>query len=153
MRSVRFIEVVRAAWGVALLTAPTYVLRVVTADDDPDHWATVVTRVLGARHLTQAALSGVRPSAEVLAMGVWTDAVHTVTALTLAGVDHGRMRMGLADAGIAGSWAFFGLRDLDRRPFPRHGRGLRDRLARTVLQHLPAGAMLLRRTRLRVVCP
>lgn len=54
------------------------------------------SRVLGARQITQAVLSGVRPSPEVLAMGVWIDLAHAASVLGLAAADrdirraHGR---------------------------------------------------------------
>lgn len=40
----------------------------------------IVARILGARRLTQAALSDVGPSPEVLAMGVWVDCAHATLA-------------------------------------------------------------------------
>ncbi|MFY0408575.1 hypothetical protein [Solicola sp. PLA-1-18] len=40
-----------------------------------------VARLLGARHLAQACLSGTRPTPEVIAMGVQVNAVHALTAL------------------------------------------------------------------------
>jgi len=55
-----------------LLFAPQVVLnRVHHVEVDTE--SVLVARVLGARHLTQAALSGINPSPEVLAMGVWVD--------------------------------------------------------------------------------
>ncbi len=55
-----------------MLFAPQVVLnRVHHVEVDTEN--VLVARVLGARHLTQAALSGINPSPEVLAMGVWVD--------------------------------------------------------------------------------
>lgn len=58
---------------------------------------------------------GVRPSPAVLAMGVCVDAVHSVTALALAGADRDRGRPGLLDAAVAASWAIAGYCDLVQR--------------------------------------
>lgn len=141
----RPIEMLRAGWGACLMLRPRLILT-----DLPhvrsDTKSVVVTLILGARHLTQAALSGIRPSLEVLAMGVWVDAVHAGTALGLATTDRSRVRAGLIDAVVAGSWAALGYRDLGRgtfRPGDQHRR--RDRLARNVLAIVPGGRVLLRR--------
>lgn len=142
--SSRPIELLRATWGTTLLLAPKRVLsrgphlRI-------DSTSLAVARILGARHLAQAALSGIRPSPEVLAMGIWVDAAHAATALGLAATDRHRVRAGLIDTAVATVWALTGyraLRTTDATP-PGHDRR-RDALARTVLQLLPAGATLLR---------
>lgn len=77
-----------------------------------DRKALVVTRILGARHLFQALLSGINPSPEVLAAGIWVDAVHSMTAFGLAVVDWRRARGGMIDGVVAASWAWLGLRHL-----------------------------------------
>ncbi len=147
-RSFRSIEFVRGAWGAVLLAAPVQVLDSVAGNPDPDRWAVNVARILGARHLTQAVLSGRRPTSEVLAAGVWVDAVHSATALVLAGVDRRRARLGVTDAAVAAAWGAAGWHDLAGRPRtgPQHQR-LRDRLAAALLPHLPGGQRLLRRAR------
>ena len=142
----RWIELARGAWGAALLVAPRVVLERVhhlTVDDK----SLIVARVLGARHLAQAALSGVGPSPEVLAMGVWVDCAHAATAVGLAAVDRSRARGGLTDAGIAAVWAAAGYRDLRSGavPPPEHDRR-RDALARLVLRIVPGGSALLHRS-------
>src|SRR5581483_5459706 len=111
MKHWRAIELVRAGWGAALLLAPQHVMERVH-HVDVDTKSVVVVRILGARQLTQATLSGFRPSPEVLAMGVWVDAVHALTALGLSAVDRARARGGLTDAAVAGVWAAAGYRDL-----------------------------------------
>lgn len=142
MSRVRPIEIARGAWGLALLLAPGPVLRNVHGVR-VDRTSVVVARVLGARHLTQAVLSGVDPSPEVLAMGVWVDAAHGASAVGLAAVNHTRVRAGLLDAGLALTWSLAGWRAL-RHPdlqSPRHDRR-RDALARTVLRYVPGGRRL-----------
>ena len=141
----RAIEVARALWGAALMIGPRTVLEQVHGVR-ADSRSIAVARVLGARHLTQAALSGIRPTPAVLALGVWVDAVHAGTALTFAAADHARARAWITDAAVAAGWAGAGFRDLTRGSAPRHaGQRLRDRLAGAVLAHLPAGQSLLTR--------
>lgn len=141
---IRAIELVRAGWGAVLLAAPAEVLDHIHGVR-VDRKALVVTRILGARHLTQAALSGVNPGPEVLAAGVWVDAVHSATALGLAVLDRRRARGGVTDAAVAASWAVLGWRHLRAgRARTDNVRG-RDRLARTVVGALPGGGGLMAR--------
>lgn len=139
----RKIELVRAAWGAALLVAPRPVMQNVH-HVRVDTKSVVVARILGARQVAQAALSGVRPSPEVLAMGVWVDAVHALTALGLAGLDRSRARAGLTDSAVAAIWAGAGYRDLRRAGAtpPSHQRR-RDQLALLVLRVVPGGRRLV----------
>ena len=153
---IRKIEILRAAWGVALLIAPRRVLTDIH-HVTVDRKSLVIARILGVRHLTQAFLSGLSPSPEVLAMGVWVDLAHAGTALGLAGADRSRARAGLTDAGIAATFAGLGYRDLTtshttpaatspatfHRTPPGHDRR-RDILARVVLRIVPGGSFLLR---------
>lgn len=143
--TIRKVELARAGWGLALLLAPKTMLGQVH-HVDADRRAIVVTRILGARQFTQAALSGVSPSPEVMAMGVWVDAAHSVTAVGLALADSSRARAALADAVVAGIWSILGLRDLSRGTVPplAHDRR-RDLLARVVLPVVPGGPSLLDR--------
>ncbi len=140
----RVIELARAGWGAAMLIAPKVVLERVH-HIEIDTKSVFIARVLGARHLTQAALSGVNPSPEVLAMGVWVDVAHASTAVTLAVVDRTRARAGLTDAAVAGLWAGAGYRDLSTAGAtpPAHDRR-RDALARRVLGLVPGGSALAR---------
>jgi hypothetical protein len=111
-----------------------------------DKASLVVARILGARQLTQATLSGLRPSPEVLAMGVWVDTVHSLTATTLALVDRHRAHAGYADAAIAGVWAAAGYHELGHgHATPSAHQRLRDKLADIVLDHVPGGHRLRQR--------
>lgn len=141
----RSIEFARSIWGATLLVAPRGVLSRLHGVD-VDRKAVVVTRILGARHIAQATLSGINPSPEVLATGVWVDAVHSLTAVGLAVVNPHRVQGGSIDAVVAGAWALFGWHDLNTGKVPRreNQRG-RDRLARIVLALLPGGKPLLAR--------
>lgn len=139
---VRAIELIRAGWGAVLLAAPAEVLSHLQGVQ-VDREAIVVTRILGARHLAQALLSGVDPGPEVLAAGVWVDTVHSATALGLAAIDRRRARGGVTDAVVAASWAGLGWHHLrtgkDRTDRVRG----RDRLARVVVGALPGGRALM----------
>ena len=140
----RLIELGRAAWGAGMLFAPRLVLERVHGVDI-DTKAVIVARILGARHLVQAALSGIDPSPEVLAMGVWVDTAHASTALALAAADHSRRRAGITDGIVALGWAGTGYRDLRSAHAtpPGHDRR-RDALARRVMQFLPGARPLAR---------
>jgi hypothetical protein len=141
----RWIEIVRTAWGTVLLVAPRKILSQVHGVE-VDRKATVVTRILGARHLVQAMLSGINPSPEVVAAGVWVDAVHSTTALGLAVVNPHRARGGITDAIVAAAWALFGTHDLASRKTRRPDQERRrDLLAQMALQLLPGGKPLLAR--------
>ncbi len=145
----RLIEVARAGWGSALLFAPQVVLDHVH-HAEADARTLLIARVLGARHVTQAALSGVRPSPEVLVIGVWVDAAHAFTALALALLDRSRTRAGLVEMGLAGLWAVAGYRDVRTAPpLSTTHAGRRDAAARRVLRLVPGGTSLVRTWRTR----
>jgi hypothetical protein len=140
---IRYIELIRAGWGVALLVAPRAVLNRVPGVR-VERRALVVTRILGARHLVQASLSGIHPTPEILAAGVWVDAVHSFAAVGLAVVDRDRVRAGLADSIVAALWAGAGLHDLRAGDTPTNNHaGWRDDLARKVFGALPGGRWLM----------
>jgi hypothetical protein len=141
---IRAIELIRAGWGGVLLAAPAEVLGHIHGAR-VDRRAVVVTRILGARHLVQALLSGVDPGPEVLAAGVWVDTVHSATALGLAVIDRRRARGGVTDALVAASWAALGGRHLRTGKVRTDGVRGRDRLARAVVGTLPGGRGLMAR--------
>lgn len=143
--SFRWIEIVRSLWGTLLLAAPREVLSRLHGVD-VDRKAVVVTRILGARHLAQAMFSGIRPGPEVIAAGVWVDAVHSITAVGLAVVNPHRARGGITDAIVAAAWALFGIHDLTSGKTTRPDRERRrDVLAQMALTVLPGGKPLLAR--------
>jgi len=147
-RDFRMIELGRAVWGAALLVAPRPVLsRVHHLQIDTK--SLVTARILGGRQLAQAALSGIQPSPEIIAVGIWVDSVHALSAVGLALADRSRARAGLTDAAVAAAWAALGYRDLNeaRATPPRHDQR-RNQLAREVLRFAPGGKFLLRRAAL-----
>lgn len=86
-----------------LLVAPRPLLRVV-AGRAPDERSVRVARVLGARHLIQAAVTGPGTAPAVLAAGAVADGLHSATAVALATVDRSRARSALVDAVVAATW-------------------------------------------------
>lgn len=141
--SFRYIEFIRASWGLLLLLAPHAVLARLHGVR-VDRRALVVARILGARQVVQASLSGANPTPEILAAGVWVDAVHSLTALGLAVVDRRRARGGVIDAIVAALWAGLGAYDLrtGKVPADDHAR-VRNRLARRVIGALPGGRIVM----------
>ncbi len=140
----RSIEVTRGLFGAALLLAPRPMLRHVHRIE-VDTPSVVVARVLGARQLTQAVLSGRDPSPEVLAMGVYVDLAHAATALGLAAVDRSRAFAGLLNAGASLGWAGFGYDALvSGHVTERAHERRRDQLARWTLDRAPGGRFLRR---------
>jgi hypothetical protein len=137
----RYLELLRAGWGAVLLVAPGTVLTGLRGVQ-VDRKAIVVARILGGRQLVQAALSGIRPSPEILAAGVWVDGAHALTALGLALADRRRARIGVADGLVAASWAGLGLHNL-RNDATAPADGRRDQLARIVIGRLPGGSRLM----------
>lgn len=87
----------RASYGVALVLAPGPVIRLATGRF-PGRRARRVARVLGARHLIQAAVSSLAPLPGVLAAGAAVDAVHAASMVALAAADRGSRRAALTDA-------------------------------------------------------
>ena len=77
----------------------------------------------------------------MLAIGVWTDAIHALTALAFAAVVRDRAAAGITDAAIATTWAAAGYRDTRRATgAPVTRERWRDTLARRTLSRLPRSA-------------
>ncbi|MFU8850745.1 hypothetical protein ACNAW0_07140 [Micromonospora sp. SL1-18] len=112
---------VRLAWGTTLIVAPRRVLR---RWGHPSRLAVGTLRVLGVRHLAQAAVTLRRPVPLVLVAGAAADLLHAGTALALAAVDRRQRRIALLDTAIAGGWTVLDLRAARRaRRSPRAGAG------------------------------
>jgi hypothetical protein len=93
----RLLPAARASYGVALVLAPGPVIYLATGSF-PGRRARRVARVLGVRHLIQAAISSLAPLPGVLAAGAAVDAVHAASMLVLATADRGSRRAALTDA-------------------------------------------------------
>jgi hypothetical protein len=94
----RVLQVVRAGYGAALLLLPGPVIRLCTGRP-AGHRTRNVARVLGARHLVQAAVTaGSGPSAESLGIGAAIDITHAASMAGLAAADRRVRRVTLTDA-------------------------------------------------------
>lgn len=97
---------VRTGWALALLAAPGPVVRVVGGRDEPaSRW---VVRVLGARHLVEAAVE-IRHGRGVRRAGAAIDGIHSCTAMAFGLADRRWRRPALIDAGVAAAFAALGL--------------------------------------------
>jgi hypothetical protein len=107
--TVRALQVVRAGYGGTLLLLPGPVLRL-CGGRTPDRRSRNVARVLGVRHLIQAAVTaGIGPSAELLGLGAAVDITHAASMAGLALADRRVRRVTLTDALIETAFAAAGL--------------------------------------------
>jgi hypothetical protein len=98
------IPLARAGYGAALLCAPGPMIRLCTGQA-PSRRASQVARVLGIRHLAQAAVTAWAPGPEVVAAGAVTDLLHAVSELAFAARYKSLRRAELADALVAAALA------------------------------------------------
>ncbi len=106
-QAARWFAAARAAYGLALLCWPGRATRL--AQGAPaDGRIQVVARVLGGRHLAQAAATAARPSPGMLALGADTDLAHAASMLALAAAGRRRHRAALVDAAVATAFATAG---------------------------------------------
>lgn len=101
-------ELVRAGWGLALLSAPERVVAGMGVAA-PDARARLVARVLGARHVAQAVVTLARPTPRCLRWGGVVDLTHAGTGVALAVADARYRRAALTDAAIATGFGVRGL--------------------------------------------
>ena len=107
--AVGILQVARAAYGAALLLVPGPAIRLSTGRPAGQR-AQNVARVLGVRHLLQAAVTaGAGPSAELLGLGAAVDITHAASMASLALADRGVRRVTLTDALIETAFAAAGL--------------------------------------------
>jgi hypothetical protein len=91
------VPLARAGYGAALLCAPGPMIGVVTGQP-PSRRARQVARILGIRHLTQAAVTARNPGPEVVALGVIVDLLHAASMFAFAAAVPDLRRAELADA-------------------------------------------------------
>ena len=108
-RSARLIAAARAAYGAALLWSPGPLTRT-AAGRAPGPGPRTTARVLGMRHLLQAAITGGDPSLRGLGLGAAVDAAHAASMAGLAVADRRWRRAALIDALAATTFAVAGLR-------------------------------------------
>lgn len=97
----------RALTGVALLAWPRRALTAVSGHPPDDH-ARLYARVLGARHLAEAAILWRWTTPAILRAGAAVDAVHGASAAVLVGRDDQR-RLAALNVASAATWACVGL--------------------------------------------
>ena len=109
----RALIAVRVLWGTVLLIAPEVVLR-----DLPhqriDRPARGFARVLGARHLTQAAITRRGATHGWLVAGAMVDATHAATMAALAALRPDRRKLALTNVATAMALAAAGVADARR---------------------------------------
>jgi hypothetical protein len=100
----RQLALIRGMWGATLLARPTLVLPLLGEPAEAGIGADVL-RVLGARHVAQAALTAAAPTPTVLTLGAAADLLHAASAFGFARVDRGHRRAGRRDAVLAATFA------------------------------------------------
>ena len=103
----RAFSLTRAAYGAVLLCAPGAAIGLCTGQQASTRTRAVV-RVLGSRHLIQAAVTARAPSALVLRAGVQVDLAHAASMLALGAVGRPLRRAPLADGLVAAIFAALG---------------------------------------------
>ena len=102
------LQVVRAGYGGALLIVPGPVIRLATGRPAGAR-ARAVARVLGARHLLQAALTtAAASSAGSLGVGAVVDLAHAASMAALGLADRQVRRLTLSDALVESTFAAAG---------------------------------------------
>lgn len=107
------LTLLRAGYGVGLVCAPRWLLRV-AGDAEPSGRACGVARVLGVRHLAQAVLTTAarcaNPASRApVACGAGVDLLHASTMVGLAAVDREARRVALVDAGVESTLGLAGI--------------------------------------------
>jgi hypothetical protein len=101
------VPLVRAAYGVALLCAPGYLVRACTGQF-PSPRARRVVRVLAVRHLAQAAITVWAPGPDTVVVGAAVDVLHSASMFAFAAATQPLRRAELADALAAATLAVAG---------------------------------------------
>jgi hypothetical protein len=103
----RALQLTRTSYGVALVLAPGATIRLATGRL-PGRQARRVARLLGARHLIQAALTAVVPQPAVFMMGAQIDTIHSASMLALAAFCRSGCRAALTDALVEAAFGAVG---------------------------------------------
>ncbi|HEY2507554.1 MAG TPA: hypothetical protein VGI58_13655 [Streptosporangiaceae bacterium] len=109
----RWASLVRAGYGAVLVCLPGPLIAMVTGKPVTSR-TVVVARVLGVRHLAQAAICGLVPAPGVVRAGAAVDGLHAASMLAAAAAEPGLRRATLADSGIATAFASAALATLRR---------------------------------------
>lgn len=103
------LTVARSAFGALLLVAPGAIIGPIETRSDRGPRA--IARVLGARHLVQAALVGRHRSPALAIGGAGVDSIHAAVAVAVAAVDARHRRVALANAATAAALAASGVHE------------------------------------------
>jgi hypothetical protein len=109
----RWANLVRAGYGLALLCVPGPMITAMTGQPASSR-ARAVARVLGARHVAQAAVCGLVPTRGLIQAGAAADSLHAASMLGLAGAEPGLRRALLADTAIEATLASVAVTALHR---------------------------------------
>jgi hypothetical protein len=93
----RPLPVVRLTWGGLLVAAPATVLRMLAAGRPVTGSQARVIRILGARHVLQAAVELTRPTPRARRAGAAVDLLHAMTCAGAVAVSPEWRRPALAD--------------------------------------------------------
>ncbi len=107
-RCLWFLTAVRTLWGTVLLVVPEAILQDLP-HERVDRPARVVARVLGLRHLTEAAVTGRRNSSTLIRAGAIVDAIHATTFAALAALRPDRRKLALTNVATASALAAAGV--------------------------------------------
>ena len=107
MRTHNALRFVRAGVGIVHLAFPDALVRRLVGGQLSDRGRKVV-RVLGARQVAQALLSGRTPTGAVLFLGAEVDVAHAASMIVLAAFERRYRRAALCDATIAIAFAVTG---------------------------------------------
>jgi hypothetical protein len=112
------VPLVRAAWGLFLVTQPSTGVRVVVGRPAT---GTVrqVARVLGIRQMLQAAVTGVHDDRTMRRIGASADALHALSMVALAVASRRWRRTGVVETAIAALFALATVRPRRRVVRPR----------------------------------
>jgi hypothetical protein len=98
------LTIVRVLYGSALLLAPDSLIG-----EQAGRSERAFARILGARHLVQAALAGPRPTPRLLRVGAAIDAIHAATMIALTVWKPRHCALASANALAAASFAGAGI--------------------------------------------
>ncbi|MGW5361168.1 hypothetical protein [Actinopolymorpha pittospori] len=120
------LEATRAGYGSLQVTVPNLLAtRLLAAPLTPVERR--AARVLGARHVVQAAATAALPTPAAYRLGAGVDGLHALSMVALAAADASRRRIAVAEAVSAGVFAVAGLCVARALSGPRRGRKGRRR--------------------------
>ncbi|MGH2892716.1 MAG: hypothetical protein ACRDPM_05530 [Solirubrobacteraceae bacterium] len=97
---------VRTLVGIALLTRPRAVLTALS-DQPGDENVVIYARILGVRHLVEAAIRWRWPTPTVIRAGATVDAIHAASSLALVKTGH-HPRLAIVNVASASTFALLG---------------------------------------------